>query len=124
MIKTKRWNDPVEADDGFRLLITRLWPRPYRKEEVPHDAWDKDLGPSKNLHTDWLGKHSANISWDEFKKRYFAEMEGQSPKIESLASRVASGETITLLCSSRCEEESTCHRTLLKTMIEEFLESI
>lgn len=119
MIKTKRWNDPVEDDDGFRLLVTRYWPRPYRKEEVPHDAWDKDLGPSRILHADWTGKHGGKISWGEFEERYLDEMEGQRPKIESLASRVASGENITLLCSSRCEERSRCHTALLKAMIEE-----
>lgn len=124
MIKTKRWSEPVEADDGFRLLITRYWPRPYRKEEVPHDAWDKDLAPSRSLHADWLEKRGKKISWEEFEGRYFSEMEGQRQKIESLASRVASGETITLLCSSRCEDESSCHRTLLKAIIEEALEAI
>ncbi len=123
MIKTKRWNDPVEEDDGFRVLITRYWPRPYRKEEVPHDVWEKELSPSRTLHADWIGKHGANRSWEEFSERYITEMEGQGSKIESLASRIASGETITLLCSTRCEDEYTCHRTLLKRMIEEALES-
>lgn len=124
MIKTKRWNDAVEADDGFRLLVTRYWPRPYRKAEVPHDAWDKDLGPSRRLHADWFGKHGVSISWEEFKERYFEEMKGRSSKIESLASRAAKGETITLLCSSRCEDESRCHRTLLKVTVERALESM
>lgn len=121
MIKTKRWNDPVEDDDGTRLLITRLWPRPYRKDEVPHDAWEKDLGPSKPLHADWLGKRGRSISWEEFTQRYITEMQDQRPKIEALASRVTSGETITLLCSTRCEDARTCHRTLLKGLIEEVL---
>jgi hypothetical protein len=42
----------------------------------------------------------------------------QKPKIQALAQRVASGETITLLCSSQCTREDRCHRSLLKALIE------
>ena len=36
-----------------------------------------------------------------------------------VAKRVAAGETITLLCSTACTDESHCHRSLLKQLIEE-----
>jgi len=56
MIKTKRWNDPVEPGDGRRLLITRYRPRGVKKGEEPWDEWRKELAPSKELHADWYGK--------------------------------------------------------------------
>jgi len=39
-IRLKRIYDPAEPEDGFRLLVMRLWPRGVRKEEV--SAWEKD----------------------------------------------------------------------------------
>jgi hypothetical protein len=45
-------------------------------------------------------------------------MREQKPLIDALARRVASGEQLTLLCSSACDRESRCHRSLLKELIE------
>ena len=46
-------------------------------------------------------------------------MKQQTAVIGGLAARVKAGETITLLCSSQCERESRCHRSLLKELIEQ-----
>ena len=117
-IRTKRWNDPAEPGDGFRLLITRFRPRGVRKEDETWDAWAKDLGPSRELHAAWYGKAGAPIGWREFTRRYREEMKAQRAAIRELAARSASGETITLLCSSACGEEGRCHRGLLRGLIE------
>src|SRR5262245_17523063 len=50
MIKTKRWNDPEEPDDGYRLLVCRYRPRGVRREDERWDAWLPQLGPSRELH--------------------------------------------------------------------------
>jgi hypothetical protein len=47
-------------------------------------------------------------------------MRRQRDKIGELAKRSQAGETITLLCSSSCERESRCHRSLLKDLIDNF----
>jgi uncharacterized protein YeaO (DUF488 family) len=47
MIKTKRWDDPREDDDGFRLLICRYRPRALPKKKETWDLWWSQLGPSK-----------------------------------------------------------------------------
>jgi uncharacterized protein YeaO (DUF488 family) len=117
-IRTKRWNDPREAGDGFRLLICRYRPRGLPKTDETWDAWDPDLGPSKELHAAAYGKGGLKFSWNDYRRRYLAEMKSQTSAIEALAKRVAAGETITLLCSSACERESRCHRSLLKELIE------
>jgi uncharacterized protein YeaO (DUF488 family) len=117
-IKCKRWNDPREPDDGFRLLICRYRPRALPKKDETWDAWQKDLGPSRELHADFYGKHGAPISWCEYRLRYLQEMGDQKEAIAALAGRAAAGETITLLCSSACTDPARCHRTLLKGLIE------
>src|SRR5688572_3486446 len=117
-IRTRRWNDPKVEEDGFRLLVTRYRPRGISKEEETWDEWKPDLGPSRELHAAVYGKKWLPIGWEIYRKRYLSEMKGQKAEIAELARRVKAGETITLLCSSACERESRCHRSLLKDLIE------
>jgi uncharacterized protein YeaO (DUF488 family) len=117
-IRTKRWNERREKEDGFRLLVCRYRPRALRKENETWNEWWKDLGPSRELHADFYGKHGPPIGWEEYRKRYLKEMEKQTERIGELARRAAAGETITLLCSSACTDATHCHRTLLKGLIE------
>ena len=54
--------------------------------------------------------------------RYLQEQRENGDRIAKLADRVRAGETITLLCSSACERESRCHRSILRELIEGFPE--
>lgn len=117
-VRTRRWNDRRLPGDGLRLLICRYRPRGVRKEDETWDAWDPDLGPSKELHADAYGKRGREIGWEEYRARYLAEIGQQRAKIAGLAERVRKGETITLLCSSACEDDDRCHRSLLRALIE------
>jgi len=118
-IKTKRWNDPAEPDDGVRLLITRYRPRGVAKADETWTEWDKELGPSVELHAAAYGKGDRLVlDWNSYRRRYLREMLAQGSRIAALAERVKAGETITLLCSSQCTRESRCHRSLLRELIE------
>lgn len=117
--RTKRWNDPVERNDGHRLLVCRYRPRGVRKDAETWDAWSPQLGPSRELHADYYGKHGPPIGWTEFRRRYLAEMKDQRERIASIAARVEAGEPITLLCSSACTDLEKCHRTLLQKLVED-----
>jgi uncharacterized protein YeaO (DUF488 family) len=117
-IKTKRWNDPVDPDDGHRLLICRYRPRGVSKADETWDAWAPHLGPSKELHAAVYRTTSSPLAWPEYRQRYLAEMRDQKPLIDALAASVKQGETITLLCSSACTRESRCHRSLLADLIQ------
>ena len=117
-IKTARWNDPVEPDDGRRILVCRYRPRGVRKQDETWDEWMPDLGPSRELHADFYGKHGPPIGWAVYRRRYLVEMTAQAERIEQLAGRVAGGEKVTLLCSSACTDPERCHRTLLAGLIE------
>ena len=37
MIKVKRAYDSVEAEDGIRFLVDRLWPRGIGKDKITYD---------------------------------------------------------------------------------------
>jgi uncharacterized protein YeaO (DUF488 family) len=122
-IRTRRWNDPANSEDGFRLLITRYRPRGVRKEDETWDEWQPKLGPSKELHAAVYGKTGASpIGWPAYRARYLQEQKANRDLIEGLAARVAAGETITLLCSSACVREERCHRSLLRDLIEKAAE--
>jgi uncharacterized protein YeaO (DUF488 family) len=121
-IRHKQWNDPIDPEDGTRILICRYRPRGLPKAKETWTEWKKELAPSKQLHADFYGKHGLPINWETYRTRYLQEMKEQQERIAELAKRVAAGETITLLCSTACTDASHCHRTLLKGLIEEVLE--
>jgi uncharacterized protein YeaO (DUF488 family) len=123
-IRTRRWNDPKKRGDGWRILICRYRPRALPKKDETWDKWYPDLGPSKELHADFYGKHGEPISWEEYRRRYLEEMKERAELIECLAELVAEGKTVTLLCSSACTDARHCHRTLLKQLIEERVQAL
>jgi uncharacterized protein YeaO (DUF488 family) len=117
-LKTKRWNDPVEPDDGYRLLVTRYRPRGVAKADESWNEWLPKLGPSTKLHAAVYADTHSPVPWPIYRKSYLAEQRANAEIIGNLAKRVAAGETITLLCSSACTRESRCHRSLLRELIE------
>jgi uncharacterized protein YeaO (DUF488 family) len=117
-IRTKRWNDPGETGDGYRLLICRYRPRGVRKEDETWDAWCKALAPSVALHAAAYGKGGPAISWEEYRVRFFEEMKRARFWLDGFAAKLEGGQTMTLLCSSACVDAARCHRTLVKEMLE------
>lgn len=123
-IRTRRWNDPPEDGDGLRLLVTRYRPRGLPKAQETWDQWDKNLAPSIALHAAAYGKGDAlQINWESYRQAYLREMVPQKSRIRALSLLVAAGQTITLLCSASCTRESRCHRSLLKQLIEQELQT-
>ena len=119
-VKTKRWNAPIEPDDGLRVLICRYRPRALPKAKETWDVWIRDLGPSPELFDSFKGKKGKTpITIAEYRRRYRKEMESQQEKIEELAERVDRGETVTLLCSKDCILPEACHRTMLAELVED-----
>lgn len=92
-IVAKRIYETPSPEDGYRVLVDRLWPRGMRKADAELDAWDKDVAPSKDLRT-WWGHDPARL--DEFASRYRAELDTTDAPARLLA-EAAGQDTLTLL---------------------------
>ena len=97
MILLKRVYDPDGIDAEFRFLVDRLWPRGIKKETLRCDAWIKDVAPSNELRA-WY-QHDPD-KWDEFRKRYFSELEAKPESWQPILAAAQKG-TVALLYSSR-----------------------
>ena len=117
-IRTKRWDEPREDEDGLRILVTRFRPRGLPKELETWDIWRKNLAPSPALVKAFREKNHKSITWEVYRATYLREMQEQTAAIDQFASAVAAGHTITLLCSATCFREARCHRSLLRELIE------
>lgn len=114
MIQLKRAYEPVDASDGKRVLVDRIWPRGVSKDELRADRWDKELGPSTELRK-WFGHDPA--LWDEFQRRYRQELAAPDKQamIEQLADEAREG-TLTLVYSARDTEHNQA--VVLRSVIE------
>ena len=70
-LRTKRIYDTPSGEDGFRVLVDRLWPRGISKERAALSAWWKDIAPSSELRK-WFG-HKAE-HFEEFTEKYWLEL--------------------------------------------------
>jgi uncharacterized protein YeaO (DUF488 family) len=113
MITMKRIYEPVSVEDGYRVLVERLWPRGLSKEAARLDAWEKGIAPSDELRR-WYG-HDLQ-KWPEFQVRYERELQAPAAQeiLERLTERARQG-TVTLLYATREGEISNTavlHRLL------------
>lgn len=119
-IRTRRWNDPVQPDDGARILVTRYRPRGVRAADETWSEWWKELAPTVELHAAAYGKGQAVLDRDAYVRRYLGELARDARAqyvLRGMVSRIAGGEDVTLLCSSACVDETRCHRTLLRDLV-------
>ncbi|HXS04717.1 MAG TPA: DUF488 family protein [Rhodanobacter sp.] len=102
-IAIKRAYEEPAKDDGYRVLVERLWPRGMKKEAVPLDQWAKELAPSTALRK-WFGHDPAR--WDGFRHRYASELDGLVEHWRPLAERSARHK-VTLIYSAHDEEHNS-----------------
>lgn len=104
MVKLKRAYEPASRDDGWRVLVERLWPRGVRKQELAIDDWLKEVAPSHELRR-WFGHDPAR--WAEFVHRYRQELKepAAARALAELARRAAAG-PVTLVYAARDAEHN------------------
>lgn len=113
-LRLKRIYDEASPDDGFRVLVDRLWPRGVSKQRAAVDLWAKDVAPSTELRKRY---HHEGMTWDAFVDAYRAELAG--PTAEALArlrGEVAQHPVTTLLYSVNDPEQN--HAMLLRDLLE------
>jgi uncharacterized protein YeaO (DUF488 family) len=101
-IRVKRVYDPPEPDDGYRVLVDRLWPRGMTRESAHIDLWLKEVAPSAVLRT-WF-RHAPE-RWEEFRRRYKGELEEKDYLLNHIREK-ASNERVTLLFAAKSEDEN------------------
>jgi uncharacterized protein YeaO (DUF488 family) len=97
MVVTKRIYETATADDGFRVLVDRLWPRGVSHERAALDLWLKEVAPSAELRV-WYDHRPERFP--EFTQRYLAEL-AQNPALGQLRSLVAEHDKTTLLYGAK-----------------------
>lgn len=96
-IRIKRVYETATADDGFRVLVDRVWPRGVTKEKAAVDLWLKEIAPTTELRK-WFGH--APERWDAFRSRYLLELAARPALVEDLRAQAAKG-PLTLVYSAR-----------------------
>lgn len=79
--RVKRAYEAPEPDDGYRVLVDRLWPRGVTKSAARIDEWAKDVTPSTELRR-WFHEDPQNRR-DDFADRYREELADRAAR-ESL----------------------------------------
>lgn len=101
-VRLKRAYEPASAEDGYRVLIDRLWPRGISKKQAKLDEWAKELAPSRQLR-EWFGHEPSRFP--EFRRRYIDELRADAPRLKELRRR-ARMSTLTLVYSAHDSEHN------------------
>jgi uncharacterized protein YeaO (DUF488 family) len=122
-IKTFRIGTPREPGEGLRVGTVRFLPRGVKKEDYARldyfDVWFPLLAPSSELLKWMKGRdwRSEQARWSKFKERYTAEMnKTDARQAIKLLSELAGATPLSIGCY--CENESFCHRSILRELIE------
>lgn len=99
-IRIKRVYEAALPEDGYRVLVDRLWPRGLSRERVRASMWLKDAAPSTALRK-WFGHDPARFG--EFRRRYLEELAAKPEVIGGLPD-LARKERVTLLYAARDPE--------------------
>ncbi|WP_300619632.1 DUF488 family protein [Dokdonella sp.] len=100
IVLQRAYDDPT-PHDGYRVLVDRFWPRGRSKDVLKLDDWARDLAPSADL-IHWYGH--APERWEEFRRRYLAELAASEQRGRLHALLDAAGRRrITLVYGARTE---------------------
>jgi uncharacterized protein YeaO (DUF488 family) len=109
----RRVYDAPTRNDGYRVLVDRLWPRGTRRADAQLDEWCRDLAPSDDLRR-WFGHDPCRFA--EFDRRYRVELTDHLDTVERLTERVDSGR-VTLVYGARDSKHNNA--VVLRDVIEE-----
>jgi uncharacterized protein YeaO (DUF488 family) len=103
MVKIKRVYEKAAKDDGWRVLVDRLWPRGMKKEAAHVDVWLKEVAPSDALRK-WFGHEPEK--WSEFQRRYRKELAKEKELVAELKEMQKEHATLTLLYGAKDKEHN------------------
>lgn len=120
-IRIVRLGTPRQPGEGLRLGTVRRPPRGVPKSEFArqdwYDVWFPTLAPSVETMKQGLAAESA-AQWTAFARRYRAEMaKPEASRALDLLAALSHQTDFSVGCY--CEDESRCHRSLLRALLRE-----
>jgi uncharacterized protein YeaO (DUF488 family) len=99
-VRVARIYEAATSDDGYRLLVDRLWPRGLRRDDARFDEWCKDIAPSTELRS-WYGHRPDRFA--DFTRRYRQELADaeHAGALRHLRELAKAYPTLTLLTASK-----------------------
>jgi uncharacterized protein YeaO (DUF488 family) len=119
-IRIVRLGSPRLPEEGLRIGTVRRPPRGVPKAEHAsrdiYDVWFPNLAPSEALLKE--GRPDDDQSWKAFKRRFLAEMKAPDAR-HALDLLAALSLQTHFSIGCYCEDESRCHRSLLRELLAE-----
>lgn len=113
MIAIKRIYEEPGDNDGYRVLVDRLWPRGVAKDQTQLDEWLKDISPSDDLRK-WFNHDPKK--WEAFARKYQTELKEKSQLLEHLKSIEKEQGKISLLYAAKTTDYNNA--IVLKRVLE------
>ena len=120
-IRIVRLGSNRKSNEGLRIGTVRRPPRGLKKEEYAskniYDVWFPNLSPSQALLKQALSIKDEN-SWKAFKRKFVAEMKLPEAK-RDLDLLAALSHQTNFAIGCYCKDESRCHRSILRELLEQ-----
>src|SRR5206468_6309241 len=120
-LRIVRLGTPRIPDEGTRIGMVRRLPRGVRKERFAaddwFDVWYPDLAPSPELLTRARAAKT-DKEWNAFLRSFRAEMNAPAPR-RTLDLLAALSHHANFSVGCYCEDESRCHRSVLRELFTE-----
>lgn len=117
-IQTKRIYEKQTTEDGFRILVDRMWPRGITKEAASIDFWSKEIAPSNELRK-WFAHD--DLKWQTFKKKYFLELKANAALKEFFALLATKPAKTTIMFIYAAKNQEHNNAIALKEFVEKHI---
>lgn len=101
-LKIKRIYEDYDKNDGYRILVDKLWPRGVKKEDAHLDSWNKEIAPSTELRK-WYNHDKDKFPL--FKDRYEDELKNKPEEVGKILD-ILHEEKVTLLYGAKDPENN------------------
>jgi uncharacterized protein YeaO (DUF488 family) len=119
-VRIVRLGTPRRAGESLRIGTVRRPPRGVRKADYAardyYDVWLPELSPTAPLVSFALSKPFTPARWALYARRYRREMSAPAAhRLIALLAALSSRADFSVGCY--CEDESHCHRSLLRQLL-------
>lgn len=120
-IRVVRLGTPRAEGEGIRIGTVRRPPRGVRTEDYArldfYDVWLPQLSPSTELLSWVKGRPDIASSWKQFERQFTHELSTpDNQRLLDFLAALSQHTDFSLGCF--CEDESICHRSILKKLLQ------